>query len=330
MLIPDLADQLLQNVLEGDDALGAAVFVHDDGHVVVLLPQSAQQLGDLGRAGGVEGGGDEVLQCGGFFQPGQIEVLLVHDADDVVDGVMVDRQAGVAGLREGLGELLQRNIVLHGHHVHTGGQDLFHLHVIELDGAADELAFAVGQFAVALGLAHHGDQLTLGDGVALAAVDKVAQQFFPLAEQPCQGGEEGQEQTQHRRYGGCNRLGHLLGEGLGGHFAEDEDNDRQHDGGGGGTPLLTQPLGKEDRADGSSGDVHDVVADEDGGEKLVVLLGHRQNPGGGGVALLGTAFQAYLVQGRKCGLRGGEERGKRDQDHKRHQERYTAIVHNKG
>ena len=72
------------------------------------------------------------------------------------------------------------------------------------------------------------------------------------------------------------------------------------------------------------------VADEDGGEKLVVLLGHRQHPGGGSVAFLSAAFQAYLVQGRKCGLGGGEECGKRDQNDQRHQERYTAIVHNKG
>ena len=105
---------------------------------------------------------------------------------------------------------------------------------------------------------------------------------------------------------------------------------RQHDGGGGGAPLCTQPLGKEDGADGSGGDIHDVVADEDGGEKLVVLLGHRQHPGGGSVALLSAAFQTYLVQGRKCGLGGGEECGKRDQNDQRHQERYTAIVHNKG
>ncbi len=178
VFVPDLADKLLQNVLEGDDALGAAVFVHDDGHVVVLLPQGAQQLGDLGRAGGVEGGGDEVLQCGGFFQPGDVEILLMHDADDVVNGVVIDGQAGIAGFCECLRKLFQRNIVLHGHHVYAGRQDLFHLHVIELDGAADELAFPVGKLTVALGLAHHGDQLTLGDGVALAAVDEAAQQLL--------------------------------------------------------------------------------------------------------------------------------------------------------
>ena len=238
VFVPDLAHQLFKNVLEGDDALGAAVFVHDDCHVMVLLPQSAQQLGDLGGAGGVEGGGDEVLHRDGLFQTGDVEILLMDDADDVVNGVVIDGQAGIAGFCERLRKLFQRNIVLHGHHVYARRQDLLHLHVIELDGAADELAFPVGELTVVLSLTHHGDELTFGDGVALAAVDEASQQLLPLAEQPGQRGEEGHQQVQHRRYSGSDRLGHLLGEGLGGHFAEDEDDYRQHDGGGSGGPAL--------------------------------------------------------------------------------------------
>ena len=196
----------------------------------------------------------EVLRGLVVFVPDLAHKLFqnVLEGDDAlgVNGVVIDGQAGIAGFCECLRKLFQRNIVLHGHHVYAGRQDLFHLHVIELDGAADELAFPVGELTVVLSLAHHGDELTFGDGVALAAVDEASQQLLPLAEQP--------------------------------------------------------------------------------GEKLVVLLGHRQHPGGGSVAFLSAAFQAYLVQGRKCGLGGGEECGKRDQNDQRHQERYTAIVHNKG
>ena len=49
----------------------------------------------------------------------------------------------------------------------AGGQDLLYLHVIEFDGAADQFAFPVGEFAVVFGFTHHGHQLTLGDGVLL-------------------------------------------------------------------------------------------------------------------------------------------------------------------
>ncbi len=42
-LVPDLADQLLDEVLERDDAVGAAVLVDDDGDVRPLVPQRRQR-----------------------------------------------------------------------------------------------------------------------------------------------------------------------------------------------------------------------------------------------------------------------------------------------
>ena len=89
-------------------------------------------------------GGKVEVQCFYGGSRGDVEILLVDDADDVVHGVVIDGQAGIAGFCEGLRKLFQRNIVLHGHHVYAGRQDLLHLHVVELDGAADELAFPVG------------------------------------------------------------------------------------------------------------------------------------------------------------------------------------------
>ena len=45
VLVGDLADQLLEEVLEGDEAGGAAVLVDDDGEVHLLLAHLPQQLG---------------------------------------------------------------------------------------------------------------------------------------------------------------------------------------------------------------------------------------------------------------------------------------------
>ena len=112
----------------------------------------------------------------------------MYHTNDVINGFVVYRQAGIARFGKGLCHLIQRGVVLHSHHVHAGGQDLLHLHVIEFDGAADQFAFPVGEFTVVFGFTHHGHQLTLGDGVLLTAVDKMAQQLFPLGEQPVQRG----------------------------------------------------------------------------------------------------------------------------------------------
>ena len=46
MLVPDLADQLLQNVLHRDDAAGAAVFVDHDGNMGLGLLELFEQLAD--------------------------------------------------------------------------------------------------------------------------------------------------------------------------------------------------------------------------------------------------------------------------------------------
>ena len=78
MLIPDLAYQLLQNVLQRDNTLGAAVLVHHHSHVMVLLAQGAQQLGDLGGAGGIKGGLHKVFQRGILAQTAKVKVLFMY------------------------------------------------------------------------------------------------------------------------------------------------------------------------------------------------------------------------------------------------------------
>ena len=254
----------------------------------------------------------------------------MYHTNDVINGVVVHRQTGVAGFRKGLCHLFQRHIVLHRDHIHAGSQDLFHLHVIKLDGAADQLAFPVGQFAVILGFADHGHQLTLGDGVLLGAVDKVPQKALPLAEQPCQRGKHQHQQAERRRNCGGHRFRHLLGKALGGHLAKNQHHHGQHHSGHRSAPLCTQHLGENDGANGGCGNVHDIVADQDGGKQFIVFFSHCQHPGGRGIAVLGAAFQADLIQGRKCGLGCGEKGGKCHQYYQRYPERHTAIVHKKG
>ena len=297
---------------------------------MVLLAQGAQQLGDLGGAGGVKGGLHKVFQRGILAQTAKVKVLFMYHTDDVVNGAVVDGQTGISRFRKGIGHIIQREVVLHRDHIHAGREDLLHLHIVELDSAADELAFPVGQFAVVLGLADHGHQLTLGDGVLLGAVDKMPQQALPLAEQPCQRGKHQHQQAEGRRNcsGYCFR--HLLGKALGSHLAKDQHHNGQNEGGHRSAPLCTQHLGENDGANRGCGNVHDVVAHQNGGQELIVFFGHCQHTGGRAVAIVGPAFQADLIQGRKCGLGCGEKGGKCHQYCQHYPERHTAIVHNKG
>ena len=49
-LVGDLADDLLEQVLERDDALHRPVLVHHDLHVLVRAPELGQQLDEARRA----------------------------------------------------------------------------------------------------------------------------------------------------------------------------------------------------------------------------------------------------------------------------------------
>ena len=62
VLVLDLADDLLQHVLDGHDARRAAVLVDDDGHVDAVCPHVGQQLVDSLRLRHEEGRSRQVAQ----------------------------------------------------------------------------------------------------------------------------------------------------------------------------------------------------------------------------------------------------------------------------
>ena len=120
------------------------------------------------------------------------------------------------------------------------------------------------QSALGLGLIHHAHQFLLGDGVVIGAVEQQGDQFLPLGEQEIQGGEHHQKELQQGKRGHSPRLGRLLGQALGGDFAEDQDDHREHCGGDGRAALGTGQLDEQHGADGGGCVVDDVVSDQDG------------------------------------------------------------------
>ena len=84
---------------------------------------------------------------------------------------------------------------------------------------------------------------------------------------------------------------------------------RHHGGHRSATLLCTQHLGENDGADRSCGNVCDTIADMMVESSLSYFFQPLPAPGGRGIAVLGAAFQADLIQGRKCGLGGGEKGG---------------------
>ena len=329
MFVPDLADQLFQDVLQRDDASGAAVFIHDHGHMVLAFPQGAQQGGDLGHTGSVQRRSDEILQFDvvvPLLQRGKA-ILLMHNADDVVDRLVVDRKARIAALGEALGHFLHGGIVRYGHHVHAGRQDVLGFHVIKLNGTADQLALAIGQLTVFLGFADHRDQLTFGDGVLLPCIEAAGQEVFPGSEQHVQRRKDRNQKTQHRREGHGHGFGHFLCHAFGGDFAKSQDQ-QGHDNGGNRRAIgiahqaAEQYGGKRGRTD-----VYDIISNQDRAEQAVVTLCQPQHLGGLPVAIISLAFQADLIQRIVRCFSRREEGRHTNQNHQCDNHKYTAIVH---
>ena len=255
------------------------------------------------------------------------QVLLVDDAHHVVDALVVHRQAGVALGGEHRRHVGQGGRILHGDHVHPGGEDIPRLQVVKADGGADELALLPVQAALVLGLLHHGDQLLVGDALVLRLVEQLAQQLFPQPEQEVQRGEHRHEQPQQGRGEHGERLGGLLGQALGGNLAKNQHHHGEHDGGHRGTVGLVYELDEQQGGQGGGHVVDDVVADEDGGQQLVVVLGQGQGFLRLFVAVVGAALQADAVDGGHVRFSGGKVAGHDHHQHQHGQQYHTVRVH---
>ena len=164
VLVADVADDLLDQVLEGDDAVGAAVLVDDDGEVLAgpaHLRQRRQHL--LGRRQGRDLA-DDLGDLGRRCVVGREQVAQVQEADHVVVRGAEHRVARVrrrAGQRGGLrdGELTVEEVDLGARHHH-----LVELALARGEDLVDEPPLVTGQRLVG---GDQAAQLLLGDGLAV-------------------------------------------------------------------------------------------------------------------------------------------------------------------
>ena len=145
VLVGDLADDLLEQVLDGDQAGGAAVLVDDDRDVGAASLHVAHQLvGRLG-VGHEEARAHHRLDALGRLGVAVVEdplrdVLEVGDADDVVEVVADHGDAGEAAAQRERQQLPQRLVPLDEHHVGARHHHLADQGVAELEDRVDHPA----------------------------------------------------------------------------------------------------------------------------------------------------------------------------------------------
>ena len=230
----------------------------------------------------------------------------VDIAQNVIHVLVADQKPGEIAGQEGVDHLFHAGSVVHRNHVHTGDQDLLCDAVAELNGRADQLALVLVQTALLLCLCHHGNQLVPGDAGVLLVLAQTLDRICPQAKQRRQRPQQRHQQLYHRGDGHGKPFRSGLGKALGRHLRENQHQQGDDAGGNRGAVDRIKP-GEQQGADGGSGDIDDIVADENGGEELVIVLMQGERPLCFFVPVLCPASQTYHIQGGKSGFRGGKE-----------------------
>ena len=313
MLVPNFADQLLDDVLDGDDPLRSAELVHDNGDMHLFLLQLLQKLGDLDRRRNEQRRLQDAFN--GVFRAAQIavEVLFVHDADNVIDCFTIDGNARKAGLFK---QLLQRGgrfLDVDCDHVDARGENVARIKVGELDNVVEKLLFAAVDAAVLLRLVHQRQKLVLGDAAAFLHADETGNGAFQMDEQKAQREKQGVEHRDRTGHFERKAVGSFLCQAFRRDLAEDQHHHRHDDGGNGGA-VVFEKADKQHRRDAGGGNVHDVVADEHGGKQTVIAVEQLHDAPRAAVAVGCHVFDAHAVQRHICRLGRRKKGGQGDKN----------------
>jgi hypothetical protein len=143
VFVADLADDLLEHVLDRHEAGRAAVLVDDDRRLDLPALKLAQQLGNAlrlrreRRRPHVRG---HAIDVGAAVREQQ-QILHEDDADDVVEVVVEDRDARVALLAELGAQIADGRVVRDGDQIGARRHDLAHQRVAEVDDRSQQARF---------------------------------------------------------------------------------------------------------------------------------------------------------------------------------------------
>ena len=142
VFVLDFADEFFENVFEGDDAGGTAVFVDDDGEMRLLLLEFGEEVADLLRFRRVVGWMDKIrkrFSCIDFILVQK--VFRVNHTDNLVDGLIIDGNAAVAGFENQFDGVFYITVRTDGVDIDAGRHDFMDGCVIKFEGAGDDASF---------------------------------------------------------------------------------------------------------------------------------------------------------------------------------------------
>ncbi len=118
-LVPYVAHKLIQSVLHGYYAHGAAVFVDDDGKLGLELLELADDGRKLHRLGDITGRHENALHIlkGGVVHKGLEKMVDKQHAEDIVGGIAVDGYPRIGRFKDPLLYLIHAVVDIYGYHI---------------------------------------------------------------------------------------------------------------------------------------------------------------------------------------------------------------------
>ena len=321
MLVIDIPDDLLENILQRNDALKVAIFIDHHREMLAsgaeglkLVEQQCRLRHEIGIAGNVlnklAAGGGAFLAVFHHLRPvadSTEQVLDVKHADDVVGIARIDR---MAGMRRGQNLAKKRfQIIIGIDHLHSGAvrHDLFDADLVQVEHRGQHgLRFAVVGIAVgAMQLDHAAKFFLAICFVRVLLADQAAGKHAKRDRQRAQNNDDDADGRRNHQ-----RVFVGIGEriGLWHHLGEHHQNDRHGDGGPQHACIIQNR--DEDRCRQRRGnDVHGIVADQDRADQPLAVVTEAFDKPGSLVALAGKLAHAGVrCRGERCLGTGKEGR----------------------
>ncbi len=176
VFVLDVADDLLEHVLDRHQPGDAAVFVDDDGDVVAVGAEFLQQHVEPLRFGNEHGGAQHAADVAVGFGVVAQQVLRQQNPDDVVAVLVDDRKARVRGFDDEGNEGLGRVVDVDDVHLRARDHDLADAHLGHLQHALDHRQGVGIHQVVFVGAVQQLDQLFTVFGFAHQPVGDALEQ----------------------------------------------------------------------------------------------------------------------------------------------------------
>ena len=273
VLIPDLTDQLLQDILVCDDSQRAAIVVGDDRQVDLFFRHDPEKVIDLGRLVDEIGLVEKRPDIKGMSPADVVADIApdVQDADDVVDGSLIDGKAAVVLVLDEGQDLLLGHVDVDRRHVHAAGQDAFDRDVAELQGGRDQVSLRLVDLALFGHVLDDVIEVIFRDGGLVVPLCQLRHAIADPGQDGRRGTQEGHEHTKNPCCRETEGFTVFPGKTFGQHFSEEkyhQGRDQRRYGDRGDTPPLTHV----DRDDRGRGQMYNIGADQERRDRPVKVF----------------------------------------------------------